>query len=181
MIGDLAKRSIIEDTVNRRFNPRVLLSVRKKRPNDAKNLLFDTSFFYTQGIGFVEHKPCDKGRARRGAGDYLITCDVLRNGNIIRVTSFSNLKEKTKDDKRFQFFIKNSTLSPKTFKIARMNTCTKIPFCVKIEEIYDELVKKYGDVENLLCEPDNGEREMLRRKVRQMVRNDKKKVVGNWL
>ena len=181
MIGDLAKRSVIEDGVNRRFNPRVLLSANKKRPVNANYLISDASFFYTQGIGFIEHKPCDKGRARRGAGDYLVTCDVLTKNNLIRVNSYTDLKEKTKDNKKFQFFIKHSTLSAKTFKIARMNTCTKIPFCVKIEEIYDELVKKYGDVDNLLCEPDNGEREMLRRKVRQMVRNDKKKVTGNWL
>ena len=181
MIGDLAKRSIIEDGVNRRFNPRIYLSLKGKQPSKAINPIADGSFFYTNGIAFVEHKPTDVGRDRRGAGEYLVTCDILQGGNTIRVKDYTDLKEKTKDNKKFQFFLKHSTLSAKTFKIAYRNTCTKIPFCVKIEEIYDELVKKYGDVDNLLCEPDNGEREMLRRKVRQMVRNDKKKVTGNWL
>lgn len=181
MIGDLAKRSVIEDGVNVRFNPRLYISFKGKDPKTVQNPIEDGSFFYTQGIGFVECRIAMSGRERKGTGDFLVNCDMLKRGNTIRVAGFKDFKDKTKDNKAIQFFIKHSTLSAKTFKIAKDNPCTKIPFCVKIEEIYDELKEKYGTGNEILCESGNAKREEYRKIAQKRIRNDKKKVTGNWL
>ena len=180
MIGDNAKRLVIESEVNRTFNARMVVSATENRLPSAKKGVFDTSFFSTDGYYSIEYCNIKLSNRIKKQGDYLLFADVMQR-TTTRIYGWDDIVERAKTDVRFKFIVEKTMLKPIYFEIAKNNPYTRIPFALKVEELYDILKKKSDGTEPVFAEKGRQEQEEARRSVQSKVRKEKKEVTGNWL
>lgn len=184
MIGDVAKRLIIEDGINTRTNPHIILDgTMEFRLPCEKNGDLDSTFFYTFGHYSIEFRP--KTFCGKLLTPYLISCDLFK-GSRVRVGDYESLKSLENENKKVYFLIHYTTMSAKLFKIAKNNPYTKIPFTLKLEKIYDILkakakAKGISDNTPLLSENERLEVEEARRAKQKMVQRAKGDMTSKWL
>lgn len=178
MIGDLAKRLIIDDDINRRLNPRILVDRTKtsRLPNEMKGD-FDPSFLYTFGFYSIEYRPIKNFNSNRDK-PYLLNCDFFPK-KVLRLKGWYEIEE-NQDIPNLELLLRITTITPKLFEIAENNPYVKIPFTLKVEEIYD-ILKAKSDMQGLLSDCENRMLlEQHRRKEQERVRKAKG-AIDKWL
>jgi hypothetical protein len=142
MIGDVAKKVLMEDTVKRTLNPRILVSKTEKVPSYGDNPVYNKDLFFTRGQYSITFRPYSGQNKVEKTKLFLINCDLFPK-KVRRVGSYRMMEEFAKKEQWiYQFLIKWTTLTEYHFEIATKNIGIAIPFCFKADEYYKMLVEK---------------------------------------
>lgn len=142
MIGDVAKKVLMEDTVKRTINPRIMVSKTEKVPSYGDNPIVNKDLFFTRGQYSITFKPYSGQNKVEKNRAFLIQSDLFP-AKVRRVHSYKMMKDFAEQgDWIYQFLTKWTTLTPYHFEIAARNINLPIPFCFKADEYYKMLVEK---------------------------------------
>ena len=142
MIGDVAKKVLMEDTVKRALNPRLLISKTEKVPGYGDNPVYNKDLFFTNGVYTLKYKPYSGQNKVEKTKQFLFNCDLFP-AKVRRIGSYRMAEEFAKKGEwQYEFLLKWTTLTEYHFEIAEKNINLPIPFCFKADEYYKMLVEK---------------------------------------
>ena len=140
MIGDNAKRCIIEETSPKVSYRRARVSFKNLPLKNGETPIENPDLTQTDGMYAIKHQPNKLFKW----GPYIIFCDLF-DGKKIRVESYEDMVERAQlDDERapmFKFLLEWSNISPKHFEIAKAHIMMAVPFTFNITDYYKMIQK----------------------------------------
>lgn len=141
MIGDNAKRCIIEDSTPMVLFPRARFSFQNEPLVEGETPIENSNLSQTDGLYNIKFQPNKLFKW----GPFLISCDLF-DGKKIRVSSYDDMVERAQaDDNRapfFKFLLEWTNLSPTHFEIAKEHIVMAVPFCFNIDKYYKMIQRK---------------------------------------
>lgn len=141
MIGDNAKRCIIEDSTPTVLFPRARVSFKNEPLLEGETPIENPNLSQTDGLYSIKYQPNKLFKW----GAFLISCDLF-DGKKIRVSSYEDMIERAnQEDERapfFKFLLEWTNINPIHFEIAKEHIIMPVPFCFNIEKYYKMIQKK---------------------------------------
>lgn len=141
MIGDNAKRCIIEDSTPMVLFRRARVSLKNEPLVEGETPIENPDLTQTEGLYILKYQPTKLFKW----GPFLINCDLF-DGKKIRVKSYDNIVERanSKDENArfFKFLLEWTNLSPTHFEIAKEHIVMAVPFCFNIDKYYKMIQRK---------------------------------------
>lgn len=148
MIGDNAKRSIIDNSREKKWQKRPLVCVRSEPLQPGQNPMTDEDCLFTTGAYTIKYKPLpDSQYAYR---PYVIKCDLFA-GNRVRFANMKDLRMMAEHSHKVKWIIENTTLTSDMLGIAKRHPDMPIPFCLDIVK-YCERLGRAKDISRFLWE-----------------------------
>lgn len=154
MIGDNAKRSIIDNSRGKKWQKRACVRFDSKPLEKGDNPATNPDCCYTSGQYTIKYKPIPDSD-QFADKPYVIKCDLF-SGNKVRFSNYRNLQFKSQTDPKVKWIIENTTLTPDLLGIAKRHPAMPIPFCLDTVR-YCERLGRAKDISRFLWEvEDNG-------------------------
>lgn len=137
MIGDNAKRSIIDNSREKKWQKRACVRFDGKALEKGDNPGENPNCCYTSGQYTVKYKPVPDSDYFADK-PYVIKCDLF-SGNKVRFTNYRHLQFQGKTNPKIQWLLDNTTLTPHLIGIAKRHPAMPIPFCFDVLKYCDRL------------------------------------------
>lgn len=149
MIGDNAKRSIIDNSRDKKWQKRACININSEPLEFGHSPSNDSDYCMTSGAYTLKYKPIPDSD-QFADKPYVIKCDLFA-GNKIRFSSYRHLEYKAQTDKKIKWIVENTTLTPKLLGIAKRHPAMPVPFCLDLEA-YCERLGRSNDISRFLWE-----------------------------
>ena len=142
MIGDNAKRSIIDNSREKKWQKRALCDVNGKPLKPGQNPATNPDYCLTSGAYTLKYKPIPDND-QYADRPYVIKCDLFA-GNRIRFKNYKDLVVMATNINKIQWLLDNTNFSQQMLAIAKLHPDTPIPFVLDVVQ-YEKRLKAQGD------------------------------------
>lgn len=142
MIGDNAKRSIIENSREKKWQKRAMTRMDSKPLGLGDNPTTNPDCCLTSGVYTIKYKPIPDND-QFADRPYVIKCDLFA-GNRIRFKDFGDLNKISRSIPKVKWLLENTTFSQRMLAIAKLHPDTPIPFVLDVVQ-YEKRLKAQGD------------------------------------
>ena len=149
MIGDNAKRSIIDNSREKKWQKRASVRIDSKPLEKGDCPATNLNCCYTTGSYTVKYKPIPDSD-QFADKPYVIKCDLF-SGNKVRFSNYRNLQFKGQTDAKVKWIVENTTLTPELLGMAKRHPTMPIPFCLDVVK-YSERLGRRNDISRFLWE-----------------------------
>lgn len=142
MIGDNAKRSIIDNSREKKWQKRALTRMDSKPLGLGDNPATNPDCCMTSGAYTVKYKPIPDND-QFADRPYVIKCDLFA-GNRIRFKNLGDLNKMAYSISKVKWLLENTTFDQRMLAIAKLHPDTPIPFVLDVVK-YEKRLKAQGD------------------------------------
>ena len=139
MIGSNTKNLFIANTVKKKYNSRALLSLTLEPIQKGDSPATNENIVLTHGLYYMRYDPV-KGGTNYIDKPFLIKSDLFVMDKI-RVSGYIALTKVAKENKKADFLLKFSNISPQTFGIAKNYPGLEVPIAIDYYK-YEQAVKQ---------------------------------------
>ena len=142
MIGDNAKRSIIDNSREKKWQKRALTRMDSKPLGLGDNPTTNPDCCLTSCVYTLKYKPIPDSD-QYADRPYVIKCDLF-SGNRIRFKDFGELNKLSRSIPKVKWLLDNTTFSQRMLAIAKLHPDMPIPFCLDTV-LYEKKLKDQGN------------------------------------
>lgn len=142
MIGDNAKRSIIDNSREKKWQKRALANVNGLPLKAGDNPATNPDCCFTSGAYTLKYKPIPDSD-QFADRPYVIKCDLF-SGNRIRFKNYKDLQSLAASINKVRWLLDYTNFSQRMLAIAKMHPDTPIPFSLDTV-LYEKKLRAKGD------------------------------------
>ena len=143
MIGSNTKSLFIANTVKKKYNSRALLSLDLEPIQKGDSPATNKNVVLTHGLYYMRYEPV-KGGTNYIDKPFLIKSDLFTMDKI-RVANYSTLVSIAKENKKVDFLLKFSNISPESFAITRSNPGLEVPIAIDYVKYREAVMEKHPE------------------------------------
>lgn len=160
MIGDNAKRSIIDNSREKKWQKRAIANVNGLPLKPGDNPTTNPDCLFTSGAYTLKYKPIPDND-QFADRPYVIKCDLFA-GNRIRFKNYGDLQKIAASINKVRWLLDNTTFKQRMLATAKRHPDMPIPFSLDVVEYEKKLVaqgdtnwsflwevKEHGDIERV--------------------------------
>ena len=143
MIGSNTKNLFIANTVKKKYNSRALLSLTLEPIQKGDSPATNKNVVLTHGLYYMRYEPV-RGGTNYIDKPFLIKSDLFTMDKI-RVANYNVLVSIAKENKKVDFILKFSNISPELFAITKSNPGLEVPIAIDYAKYRTAVMEKHPE------------------------------------